>query len=179
VVDRCRRFLDEQCTVLNSQPSELAVGWNSGRDELLSGIVAEVEQTLGQARAVVERPSPDGQVFRLRRWPFAAEKLTAVASWFDRLAEAMKTPDVLAHSSTNWAFAWRDEPLPVGALESPGGMFGVHLGRPHRISTLFSFRDLEQYARIKKYLEDAELARLSDKHVRPKIGEDAKKGRRK
>lgn len=177
VVDRCRRFLDEQCMVVNSQPSELTVGWNSGRDALLLGIVAEVEQTLGPATAVVERPGPGGQVFRLRRWPFAAEKLAAVGAWFDRLADAMETPEVVAHSSTIWGFAWRDEPPQVRALESPGGMFGVHLGRPHRISTLFSFRDLERYAMIKRYLEEVGLARLSDKHLRPKVRVDAKKGR--
>jgi hypothetical protein len=119
---------------------------------MVSEVATEIDQTLGEPVAVNDRPDLAGQVICHRRWPFSAEKLTAVAMWFDRLVESLKTQGVTAYSSTSWVFAWRDEPPPLRPLASPGGMFGVHLGHPHRITTMFTFRDIEQYLSVKAHL---------------------------
>lgn len=169
IVDRCLKFLHAQCAIIDSQPSELIVGWNSGIHSLVSEVAAEIDQTLGQPTRVNELPREDGGIFRQFWWPFHADKLPVVANWFDRLAECPKAQDVVAQASTFWTFAWRDEPPPFVPLQSPGGMFGIHLGQPHRITTMFSFRDVERYLRIKAYLAELELVELSDKHLRPKI----------
>jgi hypothetical protein len=133
-------------------------------------VVREVDQTLGEPTTINEMPSGDGRRFRQGRWPFEAERLPVVATWFDALADARKTQDVVAYSSTFWFFAWRDEPAPLRLMESAGGMVGIHLGRPHRVTTTFSFRDLKKYASVKTALSELELVELSDKHLRPKIG---------
>lgn len=121
----------------------------------------------------------DGKLFRQRRWPFTADRLPIVATWFDTLADVQKTRDVAAHSSTFWHFAWRDEPAPLLPMESAGGMLGIHLGRPHRITTMFSFRDLDQYASVKAALSELGLVELSDKHLRPRVGSSSHKRRAK
>jgi hypothetical protein len=176
VVERGLRILDAQCSVIDAQPSELMVGWNDGpHARVAEGVVHAADQTLGRPTAVNELPSGDGKLFRQRRWPFAAERLPVVATWFDTLADAIKSQDVVAHSSTMWIFAWRDEPAPLRPMESAGGMFGIHLGRPHRITTLFSFRDMERYASVKAALSELELIELSDKHLSPKVGATSRK----
>ena len=55
-------------------------------------------------------------------------------------------------------------------------MLGIHfhLGRPHRITTMLSFGDIEKYQVIK-----TALAELSEKHLRPKIGATTTKRRAK
>lgn len=180
IVGRCLSFLDSHCVVINSQPSELMIGWNEGpQARVTEEVVRDVDQTLGQPTTVNDMPGGDGRLFHQRRWPFSAEHLPVVATWFDKMAEALKTQDVVAQSSTFWMFAWRDEPAPLRPLESPGGMLGVHLSRPHRITTMFSFRDLDKYATVKAALSDLELVELSDTHLRPKIGPSAAKRRAK
>jgi hypothetical protein len=180
LVERCLSFLDSRCSVINSQPSELMIGWNEGpKARVIEEVVADVDRALGQPTTVNEMPSGDGRRFRQRRWPFTPERLPVVATWFDKLADALKTQDVVAHSSTNWIFAWRGEPEPLRPLESAGGMIGIHLGRPHRVTTMFSFQDLEQYASVKAALRELELVELSDKHLRPKVGTSAAKRRAK
>jgi hypothetical protein len=169
IVDRGTQFLSTNCTIINSQPSLLMVGWNTTLHPVVSKLADEIDQTLGQPTVVNELPSADGQLFRQRHWSFAAEHLPAVATWFDRLAQPMKTQDVVAQSSTYWAFAWQDELPPLLPLQSAGGMFGIHLGKPHRITTMFTFRDVQRYQNIKAYLAELGLVELSDKHVRPKM----------
>ena len=169
IVDRCLEFLGAQCAIIDSQPSELIVGWNPVAHALVSEVAAEIDRTLGQPTTASENPGEDGHVFRQRRWQFQADNLPVIANWFERLADGLKTEDVVAESSTFWTFAWRDEPPPFVPLQSPGGMFGVHLGQPHRITTMFSFRDVERYLGIKAYLAELGLAELSDKHLRPKM----------
>jgi hypothetical protein len=170
IVERSTAFLGSQCTIINSQPSELMIGWNAGQDEALVEVLGEIDQALGRPTTVNERASAGAELFRQRRWPFGAESLRAVAGWFDRLAALLKTREVVAQSSTFWVFAWRGEAVPLRPLESAGGMFGIHLGRPHRITTVLSFRDLEQYETIKAALAELDLVELSDRHLRPKIG---------
>ena len=168
VVDRCALFLSEQCSILSLPPSELMIGWSSSQHDLVSPIAIEIDRTLGVPTTSNELPSADSQVFRQRRWPFSAEALPTVAKWFDKLAESMKTSQVVAQSSTIWSFAWRDELPPLLPFQSAGGMFGIHLGQPHRVSTMFSFRDIERYQSIKTYLLEIGLTELSDKHLRPR-----------
>jgi hypothetical protein len=48
-------------------------------------------------------------------------------------------------------------------------MFGVHLARPQRITTMLSFRTVEQYQAVKAELKRLELVELSDRHIRPKL----------
>lgn len=180
IVERCLGFLDSHCVVINSQPSELMIGWNDGPHAVVAEEVADdVDHTLGRPTTVNEIPDGDGRLFHQRRWPFSAEHLLFVATRFDKMAEALKTQDVVAQSSTFWMFAWRDAPAPLRPMESPGGMLGVHLSRPHRITTMFSFRDLDKYATVKAALSDLELVELSDKHLRPKVGPPAAKRRAK
>ena len=156
------------------------IGWNDGpHARVTEDVVGEVEQTLGQPITVNEMPSVGGRLFRQRRWPFSAEHLPVVATWFDKLADVLKTRDVVAQSSTFWIFVWRDEPSPVSPMKSPGGILGIHLGRPHRITTMFSFRDLDRYASVKAKLSELGLVELSDKHLRPKVGTPAAKRRAK
>lgn len=177
IVDRCSQFLNAKCTIINTQPSELIVAWNATHDSFVSGVQAETDQKLGQPPTVVERPVAGAEAFRRRRWPFSADNLPAVATCFDKLAEYLKTRDVVAQSSTFWTFAWRDEPPPLLPMQSAGGMFGVHLGNPHRITTMFSFRDFERYLSIKSYLAELDLTELSDKHLRPRMGVEGSKRR--
>ena len=94
----------------------------------------------------------------------------AVATSFDKLAKSLGTKEVVAQATTFWTFAWRDELPPLLPFQSAGGMFGIHLGRPHRITTMFTFRDVERYLSMKAYLAELGLAELSDKHLRPKMG---------
>lgn len=177
LVDRCRRFLDEQCTILRLDKSEFSLAWKPIHDVLLSGVAAEVDQTIGLPTVSSERPAGDGDLgYRGRRWSFDGDKLPIVASWVDRLAALTKTSDVVVHSSTFWSLAWREEPP---SERTPDSAFAVHLGRPHRLTTLLLFRDPEQYARIKKFLEEIGLVQLSDKHLRPKTCLDATKRRGK
>lgn len=168
IVQRCLGFLDSHCLVINSQPSELSIGWNDGAQaKATENVVRQADQLLGQPTAANETPR-DGGLYRQRRWQFSAEQLPVVATWFDELADLPRTRDVVAQASTFWMFAWRDEPAPLRPMESAGGMLGIHLGRPHRITTMFSFRDLDRYASIKAALGELGLAELSDKHLRPK-----------
>lgn len=171
IVERCLTFLDSHCTVLNSQPSELIICWDDGSNTRPAEEVADdAERTLGKPTRAVELPAGEGKLHRERRWSFSVERLPVVATWFDKLADQIKTEQVVAQSSTFWAFAWRDDPASPRPLEAAGGMLGLHLGRPHRITTMFSFRDLENYASVKAALADLRLVELSDKHLRPKIG---------
>src|SRR5438874_12776706 len=65
VVDQCLSFLDSHCSVINSQPSELMIGWNEGpAARVTEEVVADVELTLGQPTTVNEMPSGDGRRFR-------------------------------------------------------------------------------------------------------------------
>jgi hypothetical protein len=45
----------------------------------------------------------------------------------------------------------------------------MHLGRPHRVTTMFTFRDVERYQQTKAYLAQAGLVKLSDKHLHPEL----------
>ena len=156
------------------------LGWtDTEHAPAVEAVVHEIDRMLGEPTTVNELPSANGRLFRQCRWPFSAEQLPVVASWFDKLADVLKTQDVVCQSSTNWIFAWRDEPAPLRPIESPGGMFGIHLGRPHRITTMFSFRDLDGYTRVKTALSELGLVELSDKHLRPKPGAFATKRRAK
>jgi hypothetical protein len=172
VVERVSRFLDAHATVLKSQASDLTIEWSSSQDAAVAGVAAEMERALGLPKTGSEMPAPDGRVYRHRCWQYQAELLPAVAAWFDRLADLMKARDVFAQASTSWLIAWRDEG-PPRPTESTGGMFGIHLGRPHRLTTAFDFRNLEQYAKVKAALRQLQLVELSDKHLRPRIGTDA------
>ena len=147
------------------------MGWNDGPHvRMTEDVVGEIDQTLGEPATANERRDVDGRHFRQRRWTFSAGQLSAVAAWFDQLSDALKTQEVVAQSSTFWGFAWRDESSPLPPMESAGGMFGIHLGRRHRVTTMFLFRDLAQYASIKAALSELKLVELSDKHLRPKVG---------
>jgi hypothetical protein len=170
VVEKCLSFLESHCAVIDSQSGELMIGWSEGPGAgLVEEVIVEVDRTLGQPTTVNDMPSAQGTRFRQRRWPFPAERLPVVATWFDRLSDVLKTQGVVAHSSTNWIFAWRGEPEPLSPTESAGGMLGIHLGRRNKITTLFSFRNLQQYASIKAALTKMHLVELQDKHLRPKV----------
>lgn len=169
IVDLSNQFVKAKCTIVNSQPSELMVGWNLIVHSSLSKLAVEIDEVLGPPTSINEVPSAGGERFRQHRWAFAVDNLPSVATWFDRLAKPLKTQDVVAQSITYLMFAWQDELPPLLPMQSPGGTFGIHLGRPHRITTMFSFRDLERYQAIKTYLSQIGLVDLSDKHVRPKM----------
>jgi hypothetical protein len=169
IVERYSQFLNDQCTVIESRPSDLTMTWESSQHPLISDVVAKIEATLGWAGAVNEMPGAGGELFRQCRWQFTTDMLAVVATWFDALSKPLKTRKIVAHSSTFWIFAWSDEPQPLIPLESAGGMLGIHLGQPHRVTTMFSFRDFNRYLRIKEDWEALGLAKLSDKHLRPKI----------
>jgi len=173
VVERALRFLEEHCTIISSGPAQFAVSWTSPDYPSIRQVIDEIDQVLGRPEAVVSLPMPDGQTFHKSVWPFPDARLGAVAAWIDRLAGLSKSSDVLAHTSKFWSFAWRDEPQPALFQQSAGGRFGVHLGPPNRITTSFSFRDMDRYQAMKKYFKDIGLANLSDKHVRPRIGTNA------
>ena len=179
LVDRSLRFLNDRCAVIGSQPSDLVILWNAALHPAVRDVVADIDEALGPATAVNKLRDASGQVFRQHHWPFPADKLPAVARWFGELADSMRTKQVVARASTIWSFAWSDEPPPLRHLETPGGLFGVHLFPPHRITTSFSFRDMDHYVRIKAYLAELGLVQLSDRHLRPKIGGGATKQRRK
>ena len=183
-VERCLRFLDGQCVSRNPGPSELMLGWNDARGAAVAEVMADVDRTLGPAAKVNRIPDASGQLFHQHRWPYSVDKLPDVASWFDRLADALEAGEVVAHASTVWMFTWRgddaargDSPPPV-PLVSPGGMLALHLGlRPHRLSTMFTFRDVDQYARVKTVLSQLGLVELSDRNLRPKPGAGGAKRR--
>ncbi len=78
------------------------LGWNPAQHDLVSEVAVEIDQTLGQPTTVA---GAGGELFRQRRWTFSADALAAVATWFDKLAEFLKTQDVVAQSSTFFAFA--------------------------------------------------------------------------
>ena len=169
IVARGVSFLASHCTILDSQPSELMIGWNDGpHGHVVEAVVNEIDQAIGLPTVANEMPIADGRLFRQRRWLFPPERLSAVAAWFDKLAGLLKTQDVVAHSSTFWTFAWRDEVATLHPLESAGGTFGIHLSHRHKITTMFSFRDLDQYASVKSVFGALGLAELSDRHLRPK-----------
>lgn len=179
IVDRGAQFLDTQCTIISTHPSELLIGWNDVPDAVVSDVQAEILRVLGQPATVVERPGVGGQRYRHECWPFSADQFRSVATWFDQLAEHRKAQDVFAQTSVAWTFAWRDEAPPLLPMQSAGGMFGIHFGDPQGITTMFSFRDFERFLRVKEYLAEIGLAELSEKHLRPKIGIDGSKKRGK
>jgi hypothetical protein len=172
VVGLSFRFVKEQCTITNSQQSELTLGWNVIKRPEVSAIADDAGVALGGATFEHERPDvrPDavGETYRIRRWKIGGDDLPKVASWFDRISGPIATYEVTAHCSIGWFFAWRDEPLPLRKFESAGGHFMIHLGSPHRISTAFSFWSIEKYDEIKQYLQAIGLAELSDRHLTPK-----------
>jgi len=169
IVERSMRFLDTQCTIIKTHPSDLTIGWNQTNHQVVSEIVGQIDHQLGQSTTTKWDPDGSGS-FQQRRWEFAAEALPVVGPWFDKLAALLKTQQVFAQSSSNWIFAWRDEAPPLKPMHSAGGMFAIHLGQPHVLTTMFSFRDLDKYASIKSVLHELDLVELSDKHLRPKIG---------
>jgi hypothetical protein len=183
-VDRCLRFLDGHCVARDPGLSELMLGWNDARGAAVAGVVADVDRALGPAAKVNRIPYGSGQTFHQHWWPYSVEKLPDVARWFDGLAGVLETGVVVAHASTVWTFTWRgdeaargDGPPPV-PLVSPGGMLALHLGfRPHRLSTVFTFHDVDQYARVKAVLSQLGLVELSDRNLRPKTGGGGKKRR--
>ena len=174
VVDRALRFLEQECTIASDpSPSELMLGWMPATCPAASELAIEINQTLGPPREMRDHPSSGGKIFRQHRWSFTADKLPTIAGWIDRLAEPLAAGDAVVHCSTNWIFTWRGEPPPVVPLESPGGMFGVHLGKPHRVTTMFSFGDMEKYERIKASLAEHRSGRAI------RSSSAAKNGRRK
>jgi hypothetical protein len=174
VVERALRFLDKHCTIITSDPAKLAVSWTSTDYASIQRVIDDVEQAIGRPQAEVDLPMPDGRTFHQRVWRFLDAQLGSAAAWIDQFAGLSKTGDVLPHTSKLWTFAWRDEPKVALPEQAPGGMFGVHLGPLNRITTSFSFRDMDRYQAMKRYFKDIGLANLSDKHVRPKIGAKAK-----
>lgn len=146
------------------------IGWPAVHHERVSPIVEQLTHSLGKPGTENEVPSPDDEVFRQYRWTFNNELLSDVATAIDELTELLKIQEVVAQSNTVWMFAWEDEPSPINPLESAGGMLGIHLGRPHRITTMFSFRDVAKYEAIKASLSEMKLVELSDRHLRPKQG---------
>ncbi len=170
IVARVLQFLDAHATIHDSPPSQLMLGGNAAENFGLSEMAAEIDRTLGQAGVATELPAPLAVQLGHRRWTFSTDMLPDVAAWFDKYADLLKMKEVFAQASTFWGFEWQEAPPRTPPKEPMGGMLGVHLGRPHRITTMFCFRDLEQYQHIKSALAKLELVELSDKHLRPKIG---------
>jgi hypothetical protein len=165
VVERALKFREAECEVIHEQPSELTITWKEGASPLCGEVEQEIDHTLqaGAQPSVVV-----GNGYRTRRWQFELSHFAAVATWFDRLAPLRGGEDVVLHSSTLWMFSWRDALQPSGPPQPAGGMFGVHLGQVQAITTQFTFRDVEQYLRIKASLAALGLVELADKNLRPK-----------
>lgn len=180
IVERSRNFLQNHGVVFDAPQSELLVSWNDGpHAQAAEDVIRELGNALNQPTTVTHLPHGPGQPSHHYHWSFPSEGLAVVATCFDQLSAAIKAQDITAQSSTIWSFAWRNEPAPLLPMTSAGGLFGIHLGLPHRITTAFTFRDLEQYAGVKAALCDLELVELADKHLRPRVDGPAGKRRAK
>lgn len=170
VVRRGLGFIASECQVSRHYTTDLTLGWKEhDDDELVQRASSELTELLGAPISVVEMPDTGGLLFRQCRWRFSPPQLAAIAITFDELQDLLKRKVAVARASTFWTIAWRDEPVPLTESASAGGQFGIHLGPPQRLTTLFSFRSLDQYAKIKRALSDLELAELSDRHLRPRV----------
>lgn len=169
LVDKALRFLDRHCTIISSEPSELMLLFHPAEYPWIAELTNEIDRTLGAAPNGCQDLAVMGRAMRQCRWPINWGQLPVVAPIFDRLSDVLATGDVIAQCSASWIFAWRDEPPPLRPLDSPGGLFGVYLGKPHRITTMFSFRDTDHYDAIKADMQKLALVELSDRHLRPKV----------
>lgn len=169
VVERGLRFLNERCVNVTMDSSDIRV---SELDSPVPGAVQAITALWGGEPQVDEGRDADGSVIRSFKWPLAAAQLPAVARWFDSVRQQL-TRGATPFTSTYWSFDWPGPPPPSKGSKPAfrfGGTLGIHLGCPHRVTTMFSFRDVEHYAEIKAYLSGIGLVDLSDKHVRPKLG---------
>jgi hypothetical protein len=153
-------FRPEVIVIEYSPPKSQIWGHEVGR--LAAGVVVERALRFLDAHCIVIDPPP--QPSELKQLLDAAAKMDAGAP-----------VDPVSPISVMWEFMWRDDSPPAQPQEARGGVFGVHLSRPHRITTMFSFRDMEHYSLIKESLKDLGLVQLSDRHLRPKSERGAKR----
>jgi hypothetical protein len=169
IVERSLQFLEEKCSSETHTPAELSIGWTPEKQPAVTASVEAIKGRLGDNSNIVELPDAAGLLFRNLRWNVSETQLPSVALWFDSIARPLKKIEVVAHLSMLWKPDWKDQvPVPRPEHHWSGNMFGVHLGRPHRLTTYFAFRDIPHYLTIKKYLAEIGLVVLSDTHVRPK-----------
>ncbi|MCA9146875.1 MAG: hypothetical protein KDB05_29055 [Planctomycetales bacterium] len=162
IVDLGMKFLSEQCSSVTTPQSELEIGWMCENQPELSRSIDELTSRVGEASATIDFPFPNG-LFRQNRWSLSSTHLTVIAEWFDRVKEQVEENAVVATCGTCWGIQWKNDPETVS-----GGMFGIHLGRPHRITTMFTFPDISRYEMTKRYLIAVGFVTLSDKHISPK-----------
>ncbi len=162
IVDIGLQFIEEQCSCSSTPESELGIGWMSDCDSNISRSVNELIREIGEPITTVDVPSLVG-TFRQNQWTLSSGHLVAIASWFDLVREPLKHKELVATCGTCWGIQWR-----INNKRISGGMFGIHLGQPHRLTTAFTFPDISHYEIIKRYLSDIGLVKLSDTHIRPK-----------
>jgi hypothetical protein len=67
-----------------------------------------------------------------------------------------------------WGFDWLDADDSIPQTQLNTNMFGIQLGIPHRISTMFGFQTVDDYYSVTALFAEIGLVNLSDKHVHPK-----------
>lgn len=162
------RFLDERCKILSASAHDFTIFLGN-----LDSSVATPESIAAAKLVIVDGPAEvttiaQGMLCIKSVKPQPVERIMDIARNFENLVDTF--PNVLAASviMMNWIFAWKNEPDPVLPLISAGGMFSIIFGKPNRVSTRFTFRNLADYFSIKDFLTEIGMCNLSDKNVRPK-----------
>jgi hypothetical protein len=169
LVEKSFLFLREKCSTDVQKGAEFSVGWTPAKYPSITASVEALEAQLGGNGNAKDFPDRSGPPFRMQRSIISEIQLPLVAFWFDLMVEQIKQIQAVPNCYMLWHLQWKDEiPVFKAGLGWSGNTFGVNLGRPHRLTTTFSFRDISQYLAIKKYLADIDLVELSDNHIRPK-----------
>ena len=166
VVERGLRFLSEQCTNVTLGSSTIFV---SDFNSAIPSAVQAITSLWGAEPEMHEGRDFGGSVTRNFQWDLPEKQLPVAAQWFDSVRKQLTRGGTPA-TCTYLSFEWPGPAMPGKRGGKLGGMLGIHLGCPHRVTTMFSFRDLDHYFAIKAHLATIGLVELSDKHVRPKIG---------
>jgi hypothetical protein len=166
VIERGLRFLNAQCTNVAIGSSTINV---SDFNSSVPTAVQAITSLWGAQPRMHEGRDFDGSVTRNFEWDLPEAQLLVAAQWFDSVRQ-QPTRGGTPATCTYWSFDWPGPTMPSKRAAKLGGMLGLHLGCPHRVTTVFTFRDLEHYFGIKAYLSEIGLVDLSDKHVRPKLG---------
>jgi hypothetical protein len=168
VVERGLRFLKEKAKIKSLLSADLMVLWNSADSPALSHSMEKLIRTLGSPSHMNDLPGLRGSISRQYRWTISKEHLITVAEWFDEVRPAMDSTEVVGHCIAMWDFEWLTDSNSLPPTKKIENMFGIQLGRPHRISTVFGFRTVADYISLKAFLTEISLVKLSDNHIRPK-----------
>ena len=151
ILDLAERFRHEQ-TISEKPPTfNFYVRTVVGGPAFVTNAISEIENIISVAPRISMGTWPGYAGTRNYDWQPPPDKLTAVATWLDKMHACQSEPEFWSDCSVFTQFRWKSPPGSTPPSSKSGGFFGFSLGL-RSVTTMFEFISVEHFRAVQRYL---------------------------